>query len=98
MAGCELSAWYYLQVHGSSSQFYSISVNLTDIFEQLSSLDDVKSSAQNDNNAFRSLALDHLGIIAGCLRTKVLKLGGVTNTDNENLKALDEVSIIRTVP
>ncbi|KAH9924608.1 uncharacterized protein BXZ73DRAFT_50340 [Epithele typhae] len=39
----------------------------------VSSLDDIKLSTQNDNNAVKTLALDHLGVIAAQLRTSTLK-------------------------
>ncbi|EKM54090.1 uncharacterized protein PHACADRAFT_162472 [Phanerochaete carnosa HHB-10118-sp] len=35
----------------------------------ISSLDDVKTTNQNDNNAAKTIALDHLGVIAARLRT-----------------------------
>ena len=55
---------------------------------QVSSLDDVKS-AQNDNNAVKTLALDHLGVIAAHLRTSMLKFK--RDSDDAVLSPLDEV-------
>ncbi|KAI0350346.1 hypothetical protein OH77DRAFT_1593607 [Trametes cingulata] len=55
----------------------------------VSSLDDIKSSAQNDNNAVKTLALDHLGVIAAHLRTSMLKYK--RDSDDSALCPLDEV-------
>ncbi|OSD02424.1 hypothetical protein PYCCODRAFT_1410918 [Trametes coccinea BRFM310] len=55
----------------------------------VSLLDDIKSSAQNDNNAVKTLALDHLGIIAAHLRTSALKFK--QDSDDSNLTPLDEI-------
>ncbi|KAF8648994.1 hypothetical protein AX16_006108 [Volvariella volvacea WC 439] len=58
----------------------------------VSSLDDVKSTNQTDNNAARTMALDHLGVIAAHMRTSALKVqqqgveGGF-----RGLKPLDEL-------
>ncbi|CDO75304.1 hypothetical protein BN946_scf184654.g12 [Trametes cinnabarina] len=54
----------------------------------VSSLDDVKS-AQNDNNAVKILALDHLGVIAAHLRTSTLKFK--RDSDESSLYPLDEI-------
>lgn len=45
---------------------------LTRSIEQVSSLDDVKTNSNVDNNATRSMALDHLGTIAAKMRTASL--------------------------
>lgn len=61
----------------------------------ISSLDDVKSS-NNDNNASKTLALDHLGVIAGRLRANLLKwgkLGEAGTVDSNSLKTIDEAMI-----
>ncbi|KAI9064653.1 hypothetical protein FKP32DRAFT_1625471 [Trametes sanguinea] len=55
----------------------------------VSSLDDIKSSAQNDNNAVKTLALDHLGVIAAHLRTSALKFK--QDSDDSSLTPLDEI-------
>ncbi|KAF9806781.1 hypothetical protein IEO21_08541 [Rhodonia placenta] len=52
----------------------------------VSSLDDVKTTNQNDNNAIKTIALDHLGVIAAHLRSTLLKF-----RDEKALKPLDEV-------
>ncbi|KAL5519986.1 hypothetical protein ACEPAG_1646 [Sanghuangporus baumii] len=49
----------------------------------ISSLDDVKSS-NNDNNALKALALDHLGIIAARLRANALKWSKPDNDASSN--------------
>ncbi|KAI0064180.1 hypothetical protein BV25DRAFT_1934347 [Artomyces pyxidatus] len=55
----------------------------------VSSLDDVKNSSQTDNNAAKTIALDHLGVIAARLRSSTLKC---SETGGEsNLKPLDEI-------
>ncbi|KAJ3559315.1 hypothetical protein NM688_g422 [Phlebia brevispora] len=56
----------------------------------ISSLDDVKSSAQTENNGAKNMALDHLGVIAARLRSNAIRHG----QDANPLKALDEVSSI----
>ncbi|EJC97952.1 uncharacterized protein FOMMEDRAFT_114738 [Fomitiporia mediterranea MF3/22] len=60
----------------------------------ISSLEDVKSSG-NDNNASKAMALDHLGTIAGRLRSNAQKWskesdGGDQNAGTACLKSLDE--------
>ncbi|KAF8968942.1 hypothetical protein BDZ97DRAFT_1797116 [Flammula alnicola] len=50
----------------------------------VSSLDDVKTSSQTDSNAAKTMALDHLGVIAARIRTSVLKI-----VSNVALKALN---------
>ncbi len=55
----------------------------------MSSLDDIKSTSQNDNNAVKTLALDHLGVIAAHLRTSTLKFK--RDGDKSILSPLDEV-------
>jgi cohesin loading factor subunit SCC2 len=57
---------------------------------QVSSLDDVKSSSQTDNNAAKTMALDHLGVIAARIRSSMLR----TKQGDDGfvgLKPLDEV-------
>ncbi|KAG6919647.1 hypothetical protein DXG01_003511 [Tephrocybe rancida] len=61
----------------------------------VSSLDDIKTT-QTDNNAAKTIALDHLGVIAARIRLSMLK---VQNTDSDSgpkyktLKPLDEARI-----
>jgi cohesin loading factor subunit SCC2 len=58
-------------------------------------LDDVKAVNQSENNAARTIALDHLGTIAARIRASTLKFekaskdGGHSWTD---LKTMDEVT------
>ncbi|THH14012.1 hypothetical protein EW146_g6273 [Bondarzewia mesenterica] len=60
----------------------------------VSSLDDVKTTNQNDNNAAKTIALDHLGVIAARLRSSTLKFKQVDNGSDLNapapLRPLDE--------
>ncbi|KAI0770449.1 hypothetical protein C8Q74DRAFT_1202231 [Fomes fomentarius] len=55
----------------------------------VSSLDDIKSTSQNDNNAVKTLALDHLGVIAAHLRTSVLKFK--RDSGESALSPLDDI-------
>ncbi|KAI9448916.1 sister chromatid cohesion C-terminus-domain-containing protein [Russula earlei] len=58
----------------------------------VSSLDDVKSSSQTDNNAAKTIALDHLGVIAARIRSSMLRSKQGTGGDGSvGLKTLDEV-------
>ena len=56
---------------------------------QITSLDDVKSSTEN--NGAKNIALDHLGIIAARLRSNVVQTSQGTSTLEYSLKPLDEV-------
>ncbi|KAH9923582.1 hypothetical protein B0H21DRAFT_765352 [Amylocystis lapponica] len=56
----------------------------------VSSLDDVKTS-QSDNNAMKTVALDHLGVIAARLRSTLLKFKN-DNSSHDCLRPLDEIS------
>ncbi|KAG2365159.1 hypothetical protein BDR07DRAFT_1607621 [Suillus spraguei] len=56
----------------------------------VSSLDDVKTSIQTDTNAAKSIALDHLGVIAARIRSSSLKVK-VHDHDKHGLHSLDEV-------
>ncbi|THG98726.1 hypothetical protein EW145_g7376 [Phellinidium pouzarii] len=60
----------------------------------ISSLDDVKSS-NNDNNASKAMALDHLGVIAGRLRANMLKWGKISSEEypgsDSPLQTIDEI-------
>ncbi|OAX39889.1 hypothetical protein K503DRAFT_738603 [Rhizopogon vinicolor AM-OR11-026] len=53
----------------------------------VSSLDDIKTNTQTDTNAAKSIALDHLGVIAARIRSSSLKV----NQDKQGLHPLDEV-------
>ncbi|CCM06130.1 uncharacterized protein FIBRA_08379 [Fibroporia radiculosa] len=57
----------------------------------VSSLDDVKSTTQGDNNAIKTIALDHLGVIAARLRSATLKFQSDHGDPNKRLKSLDEI-------
>ncbi|KAI0265712.1 hypothetical protein BC834DRAFT_970070 [Gloeopeniophorella convolvens] len=58
----------------------------------VSSLDDIKTSSQADNNAAKTMALDHLGVIAARLRSSMLKAKQHADSDGYiGLKPLDEV-------
>ena len=58
---------------------------------QVSSLDDVKSSNQTDNNAAKTMALDHLGVIAARIRSSMLRTKLGDSDGFVGLKPLDEV-------
>jgi cohesin loading factor subunit SCC2 len=60
---------------------------------QVSSLDDVKSSSQTDNNAAKTMALDHLGVIAARIRSSMLKAMGTGGDGFLGLKTIDEVRL-----
>jgi cohesin loading factor subunit SCC2 len=59
----------------------------------VSSLDDVKTNSQTDSNAAKTIALDHLGVIAARIRTSILKVQQETRetTSRKALKPLDEI-------
>ncbi|OCH92592.1 hypothetical protein OBBRIDRAFT_791042 [Obba rivulosa] len=62
----------------------------------VSSLDDIKTTSQNDNNAAKTMALDHLGVIAARLRSSMLKY----KDQRENitgLRPLDEMVLATDV-
>ena len=62
------------------------------VFCQVSSLDDVKSSNQAENNAAKTMALDHLGVIAARIRLSMLRAKQGAGDDGFiGLKPLDEV-------
>jgi cohesin loading factor subunit SCC2 len=64
------------------------------ILLKVSSLDDVKSTSQTDNNAAKTISLDHLGVIAARIRSSMLKVqqaGSESNSKFKALKPLDEV-------
>jgi cohesin loading factor subunit SCC2 len=54
-------------------------------------LDDVKSSSQTDNNAAKTMALDHLGVIAARIRSSMLRAKQGDGDGFVGLKPLDEV-------
>jgi hypothetical protein len=65
------------------------------IFLKVGSLDDVKTN-NSDTGAARSMALDHLGIIASRLRSTCLKFGSRSSTEgseNRILRPMEEVFI-----
>jgi hypothetical protein len=63
---------------------------------QVSSLDDIKTSNQAENNAAKTIALDHLGVIAARIQSNILKFkqSGVDGNrpSSASLKPLDDVS------
>ncbi|KAI0088475.1 hypothetical protein BDY19DRAFT_165528 [Irpex rosettiformis] len=52
----------------------------------VSSLDDIKTSTQSENNAAKTMALDHLGVIAARLRPNSMR----TSRSNAHLTSVDE--------
>lgn len=73
------------------------------ILLKVGSLDDVKTN-QSDTGAARSMALDHLGVIASRLRSVSLKFGSRSSTEGNGpvtLKPMEEVSVdflLRRIP
>ncbi|GJE95924.1 sister chromatid cohesion protein-like protein [Phanerochaete sordida] len=57
----------------------------------ISSLDDVKTTSQNENNAAKTMALEHLGVIAARLRTCDLRKKEVGEPSGA-LKCIDEIA------
>lgn len=107
MACCVLDPQHCVQIHGQHrciSFFYRGIVEIVSSTPiQISSLDDVKSATQNDNNASKAMALDHLGVIAGRLRANMMKFGR-TRLDvrplraEASLRTVDEVSTANIRP
>jgi len=62
------------------------------VFFQVSSLDDVKT-VQTDSNAAKTIALDHLGVIAAHLRASTLKFrpNEPIEEGHDSLRPLEEV-------
>ncbi|KAF7422876.1 Sister chromatid cohesion protein 2 [Pleurotus ostreatus] len=52
------------------------------------SLDDVNSATQTDTNAAKTIALDHLGVIAARIRSSALKVQNVSDNPDSKVKAL----------
>ncbi|KIP08264.1 hypothetical protein PHLGIDRAFT_127100 [Phlebiopsis gigantea 11061_1 CR5-6] len=57
----------------------------------ISSLDDVQTSNQNENNAAKTMALDHLGVIAARLRSCIIRKKTHDST-RLGLKPIEEIS------
>ena len=62
------------------------------MFVQVSSLDDIKTNSQTDSNAAKTMALDHLGVIAARIRSSMLKFQKDAGS-KKGLRPLDDVSI-----
>ena len=60
---------------------------------QVSSLDDIKTNSQTDSNAAKTMALDHLGVIAARIRSSMLKFQKEAGS-RKGLNPLDDVSIL----
>ncbi|KAF9046656.1 hypothetical protein BJ165DRAFT_1369666 [Panaeolus papilionaceus] len=54
----------------------------------VTSLDDVKTASQTDSNAAKTIALDHLGVIAARIRSSTLKVQRLADENNNGKKAL----------
>ncbi|PCH40319.1 hypothetical protein WOLCODRAFT_67627 [Wolfiporia cocos MD-104 SS10] len=63
----------------------------------VSSLDDVKTTSQNDNNAMKTMALDHLGVVAARLRSSVIKFQDDTSDLSRKLRPLDEIMCLTNI-
>jgi hypothetical protein len=95
VAGCQFAFKYSLQIHGRWPFRYKVEHHYI-IFCQVSSLDDVKTANQGDNNAAKTIALDHLGVIAArirssalCIKTEPSDIGRTGSVST--LKPLEEV-------
>lgn len=95
MARSEFTSDHRLQSHGILIRVYHPKTFIDLLFLQISSLDDVKSVSQTDNNAMKQIALDHLGVIAARLRSSTLKFKPVDDGGNgkkkSHLRPMDEV-------
>ncbi|KAJ6584574.1 hypothetical protein B0H19DRAFT_980202 [Mycena capillaripes] len=84
----DLLAVLYWPEYPAASLLLSIATKF-----MLSSLDDVKTT-QTDNNAAKTMALDHLGVIAARIRSSMLKFQpgtGDSAPKSKPLKPMDEV-------
>ncbi len=81
-----------MQVYGECYVHPEPEYLICTVSRQVSSLDDVKSSSQTDNNAAKTMALDHLGVIAARMRSSMLRAKqGADEYGVVGLKPLDEV-------
>lgn len=90
MASRRAAAWNHLQSHG---EFFVPRPDLYLSSCQVGSLDDVNTN-QSDTGAARSMALDHLGVIASRLRSISLKFNPKSSTEDDRataLKSIEEV-------
>jgi cohesin loading factor subunit SCC2 len=80
-----------MQVHGESNFYPMLPGGANNL--QVSSLNDVKSINQSDNNAAKAISLDHLGVIAARIRSSVLNHRPGPDTANGHgcLSSMDEV-------
>jgi hypothetical protein len=103
MARCKFTTEYSVQIYGASFIIDSV-VTAVGTILQVSSLDDVKTSNSQQSestNAAKTIALDHLGVVAARIRTSMLnvhqyrsstKADGVREKGKSTaLKSLDEV-------
>ena len=103
MARCKFAIEYSVQIYGAFSVIDNV-VMAADTSLQVSSLDDVKmsnSQQSESSNAAKTIALDHLGVVAARIRTSMLNVqhhhssmkpdGGREKGKSLALKALDEV-------
>jgi cohesin loading factor subunit SCC2 len=98
MARGEFVVEHYMQIYGVCATSM-LNDNVSDrLFPpQVSSLDDIKTSNQAENNAAKTIALDHLGVIAARIQSNILKfkqsgVDGNRPIDSASLKPLDDVS------
>lgn len=54
----------------------------------------MKSTNQSDNNASKTIALDHLGVIAARIRSSALKFQANDPDNNTKMKPLDDVRFL----
>jgi cohesin loading factor subunit SCC2 len=67
----------------------------------VNALDEKHAHSQVDSNAAKTIALDHLGVIAAKIRTSVPKFQGKVKEEDEKkvrvLESMDEVSLYFTM-
>jgi cohesin loading factor subunit SCC2 len=80
-----------MQVYGKL-HLKSGSVDVLLSYYKISSLSD-KTNNSTDNNAAKTLALDHLGVIAARLTTSSLKFRKESKSGGGALTSVDDVSI-----
>jgi hypothetical protein len=94
MARCQPAPGYCLQALGeflSAIMYFTLETSRT----QISSLDDVDAATTSDASTVKSIALDHLGVIAARLRSTSARLKARESDPSDKhiriVKSLEEV-------
>ncbi|KAJ7605513.1 hypothetical protein DFH06DRAFT_257355 [Mycena polygramma] len=87
----DLLAVLYWPEYPAASLLLSIATKF-----MLSSLDDVKTSSQTESNGAKTMALDHLGVIAARIRSSMLKFQPGTGDSAPKVKPLKPMDEIVT--